>query len=120
MTRWKTLKCRARRKRSGPSSKKSHDQSEAFDGTRAPASSAVLEHQPDQGKTLGFDFAREPLTANLPMQPAEEIMKNDIADKPRVTAAQQKLLEQRYDLKARLDPSVTMSRGKPLAVGPAR
>ena len=54
------------------------------------------------------------------MQPAEEIMKNDIADKPRVTAAQQKLLEQRYDLKARLDPSVTMSRGKPLAVGPTR
>jgi hypothetical protein len=84
--------------------KNSHDQSDAFDGTSAPASSPVLENQPDQGKMLGFDFARDPLNAKRPMQPAEEIVKNDIADKPNVTAAQQKLLQQRYDLKARLDP----------------
>jgi hypothetical protein len=98
--------------------KNSHDQSDVFDGTRAPASSSVLENQPDQGKMLGFDFARDPLNAKRPMQPAEEIMKNDIADKPKVTAAQQKLMEQRYDLKARLDSSAKMSRGKPLPVGP--
>jgi hypothetical protein len=67
---------------------------------------------------LGFDFARDPLNAKQPMQPAEEIMKNDIADKPKVTAAQQELLQRRYDLTPRLDPSVKMSRGKPLAVGP--
>jgi cytochrome c peroxidase len=52
------------------------------------------------------------------MQPAEEIVKNDIAEKPKVTAAQRKLLEQRYDLKARLDPEVKMSRGKPIVIGP--
>jgi cytochrome c peroxidase len=98
--------------------KNSHDQSDAFDSTRAPASSPVLESQPDQGKMLGFDFARDPLNSKQPMQAAEEIMKNDITDKSKVTAAQQKLLEQRYDLKARLDPAAKMSRGKPLPVGP--
>ncbi|HEX2230132.1 MAG TPA: cytochrome B6 [Candidatus Binatia bacterium] len=98
--------------------KNNHDQSNIFEGTNAPPSSPVLETQPDQGKMLGFDFARDPLNAKRPMQPAEEIMKNDIAEKPKVTAAQQKLLEQRYDLKPRLDESVKMSRGKPIAVGP--
>ena len=67
---------------------------------------------------LGFDFARDPLNSKRPMQPAEEITKADIADKPKVTAAQQKLLEQRYDLRPRLDSSVKMSRGKPIAIGP--
>lgn len=42
---------------------------------------------------MGFDFARDPLNEKRPMQPPEEIMKSDIADKPKVTAAQQKLLE---------------------------
>jgi hypothetical protein len=98
--------------------KSSQDQSDIFSGTAAPLSSPALENQPDQGKMLGFDFARDPLNAKRPMQPAEEIMKNDIAEKPKVTDAQRRLLEQRYDLKARLDSAVKMSRGKPLAVGP--
>jgi cytochrome c peroxidase len=98
--------------------KNNHDQSTIFEGANAPASSPVLESQPDQGKMLGFDFARDPLNAKRPMQPPEEIMKNDIAEKPKVTAAQRKLLEQRYDLKPRLDSTVKMSRGKPIAVGP--
>jgi hypothetical protein len=95
-----------------------HDQSDIFSATNAPPSSPVFETQPDQGKMLGFDFARDPLNAKQPMQPAEEIMKNDIADKPKVTAAQQELLRRRYDLTPRLDPSAKMSRGKPLPVGP--
>jgi cytochrome c peroxidase len=95
-----------------------HDQSDIFSAANAPSSSPVFETQPDQGKMLGFDFARGPLNAKQPMQPAEEIMKNDIADKPKVTAAQQQLLERRYDLTPKLDPSAKMSRGKPLAVGP--
>ena len=95
-----------------------HDQSDIFSATNAPQSSPVFETQPDQGKMLGFDFARDPLNAKQPMQPAEEIMKNDIADKPKVTAAQQELLRRRYDLTPRLDPSTKMSRGKPLPVGP--
>ena len=98
--------------------KNSHDQSDIFSGTVAPPTSPVLQNQPDEGKMLGFDFARDPLNAKRPMQPPEEIKKADIADKPKVTAAQRKLLEQRYDLKPRLDSSVKMSRGKPIAVGP--
>jgi hypothetical protein len=61
-----------------------HDQSDIFAGPSAPPSSPVLETQPDQGKMLGFDFARDPLDAKQPMQTPEEIMKNDIADKPKV------------------------------------
>jgi cytochrome c peroxidase len=95
-----------------------HDMSDIFSGINAPPSSAAFETQPDQGKMLGFDFARDPLNAKQPMQSAEEIMKNDIADKPKVTSAQQQLLERRYNLTPRLDPSAKMSRGKPLAVGP--
>jgi cytochrome c peroxidase len=52
------------------------------------------------------------------MQTLQEIMKADRAAKPKVRELQQKLLEGRYDLKAHLDPKATMSRGKPLAVGP--
>ena len=49
------------------------------------------------------------------MQTFEEIVKQDIADKPKVMAAQRKLLESRYDLTPKLDPEVKMSRGKPSA-----
>ena len=97
-----------------------HDQSDIFSATNAPPSSPVFETQPDQGKMLGFDFARDPLNAKQPMQPAEEIVKNDIADKPKVTAAQQQLLERRYDLTPKLDSAAKMSRGKPLPVGSDR
>lgn len=95
-----------------------HDMSDIFSGINAPSSSPAFETQPDQGKMLGFDFARDPLNAKQPMQSVEEIIKNDIADKPKVTSAQQQLLERRYDLTPRLDASFKMSRGKPLAVGP--
>jgi cytochrome c peroxidase len=44
-----------------------HDQSDIFAAPSAPPSSPVLETQPDQGKTLGFDFARDPLDAKRPM-----------------------------------------------------
>jgi hypothetical protein len=98
--------------------KTTHDQSDIFGSPSAPPSSSVLPNQPDEGKMLGFDFARDPLNAKRPMQPPEEIMKADIADKPKITSAQQKLLEQRYDIKPRLDPSVKMSRGKSIAIGP--
>jgi cytochrome c peroxidase len=67
---------------------------------------------------LGFDFARDPLNAKQPMQPAEEIVKNDIADKPKVTSAQQQLLERRYVLTPKLGSETKMSRGKLLPVGP--
>src|SRR5215470_17044855 len=46
------------------------------------------------------------------------VMAKDKADKPAVMARQKKLLEERYDLTARPDPKLTMTRGKPIQVGP--
>jgi hypothetical protein len=45
-------------------------------------------------------------------------MAKDKADKPAVMARQQKLLEERYDLTARPDTKLKMTRGKPIQVGP--
>jgi len=98
--------------------KSAHDGSAIFDGGKAPASSTALDGQPDKGRAEGFDFARDPLNAKRPKQPAEEIMQQDIAPKPKVMADQRRLLESRYDLTPRLDASATMSRGEPLTVGP--
>jgi cytochrome c peroxidase len=41
-----------------------HDQSDIVSATKAPPSSTAFETQPDQGKILGFDFARDPAKAN--------------------------------------------------------
>jgi cytochrome c peroxidase len=102
-----------------PELKKSeHDRSGIFRSSGAVPSSRAFETQPDQGKVLGFEFYRDPLNAKQPMQTFEEIMAAEKAAKPEIAAAQRKLLESRYDLAPRLDPTVKMSRGKPLAVGP--
>ncbi len=102
-----------------PEQKKTeHDQSDVFKAPNAPPSSPAFEDQPDKGQIPGFDFYRDPLNAKKPMQTFEEIMKADIEAKPMVMETQRKLLESRYNLKAKLDPEATMSRGKPLPVGP--
>ncbi len=46
------------------------------------------------------------------------VMARDKAAKAGIMARQKKLLEQRYDLAARVDPKVKMTRGKPIPVGP--
>jgi hypothetical protein len=61
-----------------------HDQSGVFDASSAQPSSTAFEQQPDQGKVLGFDFYRDPLNASRPMMTFEEIMRKDIAEKPKV------------------------------------
>ena len=98
--------------------KSAHDRSDVFASTKAKSSSPVLETQPEDGKINGFDFARDPLNAKRPMQTADEITREDIAMRPKVMEAQRRLLESRYDLTPKLDPTATMSRGKPLPVGP--
>ena len=50
---------------------------------------------------------------------AATVMAKDKADKPAVMARQMKLLEERYDLTARPDMKVKMTRGKAIPVGPA-
>jgi cytochrome c peroxidase len=98
--------------------KSAHDTSDVFRPGNAPASSPVFQTQPKQGKLSGFDFARDPLNADRPNQTSEEIMKTEIANKPKVMAAQRKLLESRYILEPKLDSQVKMARGKPVPVGP--
>jgi cytochrome c peroxidase len=95
-----------------------HDQSFDFKPAHAQPNSEVSIGQPGSGKINGFDFYRDPLNAPVPGFPFDEVMKDEIANKPRVMSAQRQLLERRYDLNARTDTSVTMSRGKPLPVGP--
>jgi cytochrome c peroxidase len=98
--------------------KSEHDRSSVFQpGTPAPSSPA-LSSQPDGGRVQGFDFSRDPFGAKKPMQSFEETMREDVAAKSGVMDAQRRLLESRYDLRPRLDPTAQMSRGKPLAVGP--
>jgi cytochrome c peroxidase len=98
--------------------KTEHDRSGVFEGQKASAASPVFQSQLREGKAVGFDFYRDPLGAEKPFQEPDEIMKQEMANKPMVMKAQRKLLEGRYHLKPKLDPEAKMSRGKPLAVGP--
>src|SRR5688572_32257908 len=97
---------------------KDTDAAERFVAENAPKSSPVLEQQPEKGELNGFDFARDPLNAKKPKQTGEEIMKEDIAAKEKVMAAHRKLLEQRYNLEPKPHPTLKMTRGKPVLVGP--
>ncbi len=49
----------------------------------------------------------------------QAMMEKDKADKASVVERQRKLLEERYNLTPKVDKQVTMTRGKPIAVGPA-
>ena len=95
-----------------------HDKSEIFN-PKAPAPiNPSLKDQPNQGRILGFDFARDPLGAPEPFTTFEEVMKKESAAKADVMAKQKKLLEERYNLEPKLDVEVKMTRGKPIPVGP--
>jgi len=95
-----------------------HDNPENFKPDSAPLSSEALQNQPDGGKMLGFDFSRDPLGAKKPMQTFEETMAADVEARPGVMDAQSKLLHERYNLDPQFATDVTMSRGKPVCVGP--
>ncbi len=89
-----------------------------FAPTNVPSSSEALADQPDEGRMLGFDFYRDPLNSPKPMMSFENIMEQDRAERPKITANQQKLLERRYNLVPNLSKDVFMFRGKPVPVGP--
>jgi cytochrome c peroxidase len=102
-----------------PEQKKSrHDESDDFRARNADPINSALNDQPGKGDITGFDFYRDPLNADRPMKSFAEVMKQDIEEKPQVMSDQRKLLEARYDLEPKLDREATMSRGKPLCVGP--
>jgi cytochrome c peroxidase len=95
-----------------------HDLSDVFKTTNAKPSSPVVNDQPKQGKISGFDFYKDPLNAERPNQTPDEIVQKESANKAAVMAAQRTLLERRYNLQPQVDSQATMSRGKPLPVGP--
>jgi cytochrome c peroxidase len=95
-----------------------HDRSPAFDPTKPAHLSAVLKNQAKEGRITGFDFARDPLNSDKPFTTFAEVMRKESAARASVTAAQRKLLESRYNLQPRFEQQVTMSRGKPVPVGP--
>lgn len=102
-----------------PEQKKTkHDTSDIFKRGKAPPTTKALSDQQDEGQMLGFDFYRDPLGAMKPGMTFDDVYKMGVEAKPKIAATQRKLLESRYDLKPKLDPEVTMSRGKPLPVGP--
>ena len=98
--------------------KTAHDLSDIFKPSNATPSSEALIHQLDRGEMPGFDFYRDPLGAMRPGMTFEDIYKAGVANKGEVMATQRGHLESRYNLEPKLDPVVTMSRGKPLPVGP--
>ncbi|MBY0514591.1 MAG: cytochrome B6 [Gemmataceae bacterium] len=95
-----------------------HDKSAKFDPTKPAPLTPALKDQPKEGRILGFEFSRDPLNAPKPFTTFAEVMKMESEAKPKVMDAQRKLLEARYDLTPKPDLHVTMSRGKPLCVGP--
>jgi cytochrome c peroxidase len=102
-----------------PEQRKSpHDTSNVFEGPRAQPSSPALNSQPEQGKASGFDFYRDPFDSKRPMTTFDEIYKAEVAGKAAVNEAQRKLLESRYNLTPRAQSGLTMSRGKPVPIGP--
>jgi cytochrome c peroxidase len=98
--------------------KTAHDLSDIFVPSKATPSSGALGDQPERGGTYGFDLYKDPAGAMKPGTTFEENYRALVANKPAVLARQRKLLEGRYNLEPRLDPTATMSRGKPLVVGP--
>jgi len=95
-----------------------HDQSDIFSALQAPRVSNAVKPQANEGRMAGFDFARDPLNATRPGEPAEEITKRETAARPAVNDAQRQLLESRFNLAPRHDPEIRMSRGKPICLGP--
>ena len=81
-----------------------HDRSPQFDPTKPAPLTPALKDQPKEGRITGFDFARDPLNADKPFTTFDEVMKKESAAKPKVMAAQRKLLESRYDLDAEARP----------------
>jgi cytochrome c peroxidase len=98
--------------------KTAHDLSDVFAPAKALPTTEALAKQTDGGRFLGFDLYLDPVGAMKPGTTFEEVYKALTAAKPKAMATQRKLLESRYHLEPRLDPKVTMSRGKPLVVGP--
>ncbi len=95
-----------------------HDQSDVFKSQNAASINDALKDQPKGGEITGFDFYRDPLNSDKPMTTFAEVMRKDMAEKAKIMDRQHNLLASRYNLDPKFDPSVKMTRGKPICVGP--
>jgi len=95
-----------------------HDKSDKFDWKKPAPLTPALKDQPNGGRIAGFEFSRDPLGADKPFLTLKEVMDKESKAKPEVAAKQKRLLEARYNLTPKHDPSVKMSRGKPVCTGP--
>jgi cytochrome c peroxidase len=84
--------------------------------------SAVMLFSPRVGAQNGTagQQSEQPQSSFSPTleEPFAVVLARDKAAKARVMAEHQKLLESRYDLSRRVDPNSTMTRGKPIPIGP--
>jgi cytochrome c peroxidase len=74
--------------------------------------------EPDGGKGTIKTSYDQVSPVLLGQETFQKMLAQDKADKDDVMTRQKKLLEERYDLSAKVDEKVTMSRGKPIPVGP--
>jgi hypothetical protein len=95
-----------------------HDRADIFDPTKPAPLTDAFKSQPKAGRITGFDFSRDPLGADKPFNTFAETLQAESGAKASVMAAQRRLLEKRYNLKAQFDPQLRMSRGKAIAIGP--
>ena len=72
--------------------------------------------KPKEASTSSYDQIAPVL---LGKESFQAVMARDKADKDSVMARQKGVLDERYDLTPHPDPKLTMSRGKPIQVGPA-
>src|SRR5437868_10117356 len=77
-----------------------HDRSKLFDPQNPAPITKALKDQTKEGRILGFDFARDPLGADKPFTTFAEVYQKENAARPATTAAQRKLLSERYNLTA--------------------
>ncbi len=70
------------------------------------------------GMTAGYFWQDEPTFSFFNRQSFEQTVKAAKEDKPKVMKKQMKILEERYVLTPKTTKEVTMSRGKPIPVGP--
>jgi cytochrome c peroxidase len=87
-----------------------------FLSLRARAQSGGAQEQQKPAPTSSYDQVSPVL---LGQDTFEAMMSKDKANKPAVTERQKQVLEERYDLTPHPHPTVKMTRGKPIPVGPA-
>jgi len=79
---------------------------------------SLTQPKPPPGPSVGKSSYDQISPVILGQESFEKMRTSDKAAKEGIMARQQKLLDERYELAAKVDKGVTMTRGKPIPVGP--